>query len=200
MLVILLVLVVVWGIGLVRFVATLPTDARDQVRPEQTDAIVVLTGGGGRLRAGMELLQAGVAPKLLLSGVNHQVDRLEIARLISQDMETFDQALFECCVMLGYGASDTIGNAEEAVSWAKENRFSKLILVTSRYHMPRALLEIGQVAGEVTFEPFAVGGEDVHLEDWYKWPGTAELLAAEWSKLILARIRVFLRELLVQKP
>jgi hypothetical protein len=68
--------VLVWTIGLVRFVATLPADvSADRTR---SDAIVVLTGGSDRLATGLKLLREDYASRLFISGVAEGVstDRL----------------------------------------------------------------------------------------------------------------------------
>ena len=53
-----------------------------------------------------------------------------------------DKQLFNCCVDLGYEALDTVGNADETRTWARSNGYTRLIVVTSRYHMPRSLAEL----------------------------------------------------------
>jgi len=52
------------------------------------------------------------------------------------------QRWFECCVDLDYTAVNTIGNAVETRRWALNHGFHSLVVVTSNYHMPRAMLEL----------------------------------------------------------
>jgi len=101
------------------------------------DAIVVLTGGPGRVATGVSLLEAERGGRLLISGVNPGSPIADIASAAGAS-----EALFECCVDVGPTAADTEGNAIETAQWAAEQGYDQLIVVTSDYHMPRALLEL----------------------------------------------------------
>lgn len=104
---------------------------------ERTDAIVVLTGGSGRVATGLELLREGKADMLFISGVGKG--------LVVQDLLAFWNGLPDNIskdkIMLGYAAQTTYGNAVETAQWMKQRHFKSLRLVTSDYHMPRALHE-----------------------------------------------------------
>ncbi len=105
-----IVLFVLWIIGLLWFATVLPREVGSAKR--QTDAIVVLTGGSGRLDAGLELLAARRAPKLFVSGVYRGVDvtmLLEVSKQSPGDIE--------CCIEIGHSADDTAGNADETTAW-----------------------------------------------------------------------------------
>ncbi|MBY0421162.1 MAG: YdcF family protein, partial [Parvularculaceae bacterium] len=127
-------LALLWALGLFMFVADLPRESLREL--PKADGIVVYTGGGARIAAGMELMERGAAERLLISGVNPGTSR---AALI--EMMPSARPLFECCVDLGREAQTTEGNAAEVRDWALKNGFETLILVTSEYHMPRALVE-----------------------------------------------------------
>jgi len=60
---------IIWALGFALFVLLLPKPASDQM----TDAIVVVTGGPGRIQRGISLLEAGKAKRMLISGVDRQV-------------------------------------------------------------------------------------------------------------------------------
>ena len=60
------------SISLLNFVAQIPISALKN--DEQTDAIVVLTGGSSRLEEGVNLLMQRKAKKLFVSGVYRGVD------------------------------------------------------------------------------------------------------------------------------
>lgn len=129
------VLVVAFLVGFALFVRTGLT--LDPARQTGADGIVVLTGGEGRVTTGVELLAQNRGRRLLISGANPQVgsDAVRVASGAAPD-------LFACCVDIGREAANTIGNAEEAADWARANDFERLLIVTSDYHMPRALLEL----------------------------------------------------------
>ena len=116
-----------------------PTPVRATAEPisvGSADVIVVLTGGDGRVGLGVNLLIDGVAPKLLVSGV---FDSMTDERFIETWRES--EAFFACCITLGRSARDTRGNAQEAALWLNDNGGRRVLLVTSDYHLRRALLE-----------------------------------------------------------
>jgi histidinol-phosphate phosphatase family protein len=171
-----------WAVGLVWFMAEIPNHIEDPAR--HTDAIVVLTGGSERLRAGLDLLAAGAAGRMLISGVHREVTVGDILRL-SPDVP----ASLSCCIDLGYEASDTVGNAAEAAGWMRAQGFQSLRLVTSSYHLPRSLLEFQRVLPDAEIVPHPVIPAAVPTGAWWWRPKTFELIAEEYSKYLLARLR-----------
>lgn len=174
-----------WGAGLVWFANLI------QPVPEpggRTDAIVVLTGGAGRLDAGLALLAAGRASKLFVSGVYHGVDvqaLLKLSRTAPQNIE--------CCVVLGYAADSTIGNAHETAQWMKKEGYHSLRLVTASYHMPRSLLEFRRAMPDIEILPYPVFPTRFKQDQWWLWPGTLSLLITEYNKYLVSLARgVFL--------
>ncbi len=173
-----------WVAGLVWFAAGVPRQAPDPNDPQAgrpTDAIVVLTGGSNRLGTGLELLAAGHARKLFVSGVYDGVDVQELLKLSRRAPREM-----ECCITLGYSADSTIGNAYETADWMREQGFRSLRVVTANYHMRRSLLELTMAMPDVELVPHPVVAPTVHLADWWLWPGTANLLVNEYDKLLMA--------------
>ena len=78
-------------LGYALFVVLLPTPADER----KTDAIVVLTGGPNRIDRGIDLLERGVARRMLISGVARTVRPVELAAETGRD-----PALFECCIYI----------------------------------------------------------------------------------------------------
>ena len=128
-------LVIAWALGFVWFAATLPVPAP----PAPSDAIVVLTGSEGRIERGLQLLDDGVAPELLVSGVDAKVRAPEF----EAEFQVPDE-LMACCITLGFVARDTRGNALETVQWAQARGHRSLRLVTADWHMRRAALELAR--------------------------------------------------------
>ena len=91
---------------------------------------------------------------------------------------------FKCCVDVGYAAHDTSGNAEETKAWAHAHRFSKLIIVTSSYHMPRSLIELGRAMPAATLVPYPVLSRNFRTEAWWLHGATARLLFSEYVKFL----------------
>ncbi|HEV2747149.1 MAG TPA: YdcF family protein [Allosphingosinicella sp.] len=129
------VLLLLYVLGYALFVVLLPRPADDR----RTDAIVVLTGGAGRLERGLDLLQRGRADRLLISGVDRTVRPVELAHRYGRD-----EALFDCCVDLGRESVDTRSNAEETARWLKRKKLKSVRLVTTDWHMPRARFELAR--------------------------------------------------------
>ena len=198
LLVVLLSLALAWVIGLVRYAGMIPMQA--QTPTETVDAIVVLTGGSKRMDAGVDLLTRGTAPVLFVSGVDHRVDPARVRDLVPDVGASLDQATIDCCIVLGYGASDTLGNARETALWARATDRSSLVLVTSNYHMPRARMEFEHALPEIALTTYPVVPADVRVEAWWRWPGTFGLIAGEWTKFIFARIRIALADLVAPPP
>ena len=173
------VLSVAWLFGLLLFAASLPTAASQPDR--KTDAIVVLTGGSGRLHQGLELLAQNKASKLFVSGVYRGVEVEELLTVSQQSPQEL-----ECCVVLGYEADNTHGNALETARWMKQENYTSLRLVTATYHMPRSLLEFRRVMPETEILPHPVMSRNFKQQDWWRWRGSAGLLATEYSKFLVA--------------
>src|SRR5690606_2006659 len=125
------------------------------------DAIVVLTGGSGRLEYGLQLLAEGKAPVLFVSGAEASVTMGDILRRAPQNVRR-QLADHPSSIVLGR-AENTIGNAEETAQWLKDHAVSRLILVTSNYHMPRSLLEFSDRLPDTVLIPAPVMPETVDI-------------------------------------
>lgn len=172
-----------WGAGLLVFVSALH-QAR-QPSSVKAEGVVVYTGvGGQRISTGMALLSSGAAERLLISGVNPDIGRDELRRLWTGEPEDFDRY-----VDLGREAESTVGNAIEVRDWANSHGFHRLILVTSDYHMPRAILETRDQLpdAEIVAYPVQSGylsehGRPANAKAW-------RLLAVEYSKYLWVRAK-----------
>lgn len=137
-----------WVLGFAWFALLLPLPAGN----EKTDAIVVLTGGPGRIDRGLERLEAGDAKRLLISGVAREVKPRELAAEYKRP-----QKLFDCCIALGFEAEDTRSNATEVASWVARRNYKSIRLITTDWHMRRAEYELSRAMGRnVTILPDAV--------------------------------------------
>lgn len=177
-----LALLALWLVGLVWFASTLPDGVDDPAT--STDAIVVLTGGSERLTTGIDLLRHKLGRKLFVSGVYRGVEVAELLKLSRQTPEEV-----ECCIVLGYAAESTEGNAVETAAWMSREKFASLRLVTGSYHMRRSLLEFQGAMPGVTVVPHPVFPTAVKQDEWWMWPGTAHLIATEYMKYLVAVVR-----------
>ena len=170
-------------LGFIGFVWLLPSE--EVPLTQSADGIVVLTGGTSRVSDAMELLAAGRGKRLLISGVYPGTTTADIAREVGGYGR-----FMACCVDLDYSAQNTLGNAVETRRWAIDRGFHSLIIVTSAYHMPRALAEIGHQLPDVTLIPFPVVSDRLRIEPWWSNGDTARLVVSEYFKYLFARVRM----------
>src|SRR3954452_5489003 len=162
-----------------------------ELKPERTaDGIVVLTGGSSRVSDAMELLAGGYGKRLLISGVHPTNAASDISRSLPDK-----QSLLGCCVDLDRSAVNTRSNAAETRRWARERGFKLLIVVTSNYHMPRAIVELSHAMPEMQLIPFAVVGDKWRDERWWTSGATLRLLLSEYAKYVAVEVRVRLADI-----
>jgi uncharacterized SAM-binding protein YcdF (DUF218 family) len=176
------------GVGFVGYLAQL---RGAEVKPErQADGIVVLTGGSSRVSDAMDLLAGGYGKRLLISGVHPTNDASDISRSLPES-----RPMINCCVDLDYSAINTRSNAAQTRRWVHERRFRSLIVVTSNYHMPRAVVELSHAMPDIDLIPYAVVGEKWRDEPWWTSGPTLRLLFSEYAKYVAAELRVRLAEM-----
>ncbi len=171
-----------FGVGFVAFARTVASYVPGP--PLRADAIVVLTGGDLRLLAGAKLLKEGRGARLLISGVNPQTSREDLRRLSG-----LSPRLFSSRVDIDYAAHTTSGNADETKAWAKSKGYTKLIVVTSSYHMPRSLMELHRTMPRITLLPHPVVPNRIDAAHWWSDPFTARVLLGEYVKLLPSAAR-----------
>ena len=159
--------------------------------PPQAQAIVALTGGSlQRLSTGVRLLEERKGERLLISGVNRIVTDQELYEAVGVDPE-----LGHCCIDLGRSAEDTLGNASEAAAWAREHHYTRIILVTDDYHMPRSHAELSLAMPEAEIFPYPVRTRWTDPALWRSDLGAAGRLGAEYVKYLVIRSREALIDL-----
>ena len=176
------------AVGFIGFLSQLRGVETDP--PHNADGIVVLTGGSSRVSDAMELLAAGYGKRLLISGVHPTNDASDISRSVPDS-----QGLMRCCVDLDRSAVNTRSNAAETRRWAHERGFKSLIVVTSIYHMPRAIVELSHAMPDITLIPFAVVGDKWRDEPWWTSGGPFRHLLWEYAKYVAAEMRVRLADI-----
>lgn len=170
-----------WLAGFLWFAATIPDSVADTTT--RTDAIVVLTGGRDRVSTGIALLATDRADRLFISGVG--------ANTRMADLMPPEHAALTDRIALGAAAVDTVGNALETAAWARYIGARSIRLVTAAYHMRRSLAEVRAAMPGVTVIPHPVFPPSVRA-DWWNAPGTASLIAGEYTKFLVCKIRIAL--------
>ena len=170
---------VLYCAGFTIFTLSLPRPTTDST--SKADAIVALTGEGGRLAPAVLLLEQGGGKRLLITGVNKATSKANLKSLLQDAGPAFD-----CCADLGFAAADTRGNAEETAKWAREHNYRSLIVVTTSYHMPRSLAEFGAEMPDVKLLPFPVPADDRNPQPWQ----TFRRLHSEYAKFLASLVRI----------
>jgi uncharacterized SAM-binding protein YcdF (DUF218 family) len=178
-----ILIVVLLALGFAGF-AWLVVPSKGVVLDRTADGIVVLTGGTSRVTDALELLAAHRGKRLLITGVNPGTTTVEIGR----EFPKYENVL--ASVDLDYSAINTRGNAMQARVWATHHSFHSLIVVTSSYHMPRALAELGHQLPDATLIPFPVVTDRLRVEQWWSSGATTRLVLSEYIKYLFAEMRM----------
>jgi uncharacterized SAM-binding protein YcdF (DUF218 family) len=153
-------LLLAFSIGFIIFIARIPSVPK--AFPFLSEAIVIVTGGTGRLEAGTTLWRKNIAPLVFISGVNPEVKRSELIAILKIDPDIADRHVF-----LGYRARTTRENGEEVAKWLHDRHIRRAVLVTNDYHLPRALAELERSVPDVIWQGYAVTSAEMSPEAWY---------------------------------
>jgi hypothetical protein len=162
-------ILIIWALGFVWFAVALPEPAGE----EKTDAVIVPTGGEGRIDRGLMALRLGWSKRMLVSGVDREVKPNEFAVVYQ-----LEPGLLQCCVTLGFESVDTRSNALESTRWIAANKVRSVRLVTTDWHMRRAAYELAKIA------PANV----IIVRDAVTSRPSFFILFLEYHKLIFARL------------
>ncbi len=180
-------LLILWGAGLGWFYLQLIQGQKQDPWSEKTDAIVVLTGGKGRLAEGVSLLVAkdDEPRQLFISGVDKGVPIKDLLGHLN-----LDQVEANCCIALGYEATNTRENADETLIWLQHKDYRSCQLVTGHYHMPRSLLEFHHVMPDFKIVPHPIVPPLFHRKDWHGFMHQIFVVCLEYNKYLLALARL----------
>jgi len=175
----LVLIVLAWFVGLIWFTTKIPT-TKEKNR-NQTDAIVVLTGGTGRLEEGFKLLDSEkLSRRLFVSGAARGVDVKALLKVAKRKPTNLN-----CCIAIGYDADSTIGNAYETSRWMRANQFRSLRLVTSNYHMTRSLEVFKRILPNITIVSNPVFPKIFNVKHWWRNLDASKMIISEYNKYLV---------------
>ena len=175
-------LITLWVLGYGLYVVSVLTKSV-QSPDKKTDAIIVLTGGENRIHEGLKLFANEMAPELFITGVYPSVKKQNIVNNWS------GKPLPVCCITLGYEATTTVQNAAETKKWiAEQGNIKSIRLVTSDYHMNRALLEFKHSLKDIKIFSNPIIQQDAVPSKLWFWMITME----EYNKSIIRWVNFIL--------
>lgn len=178
---ILLLSAFLWMAGFISFLVNISA-IKPANMTQKTDAIVVLTGGNYRIYTGLDLWRQNLAPELFITGVHPDVSRRDIMAAWEEE-----KRLPLCCLTLGHEATTTRENAIETKEWVKNNYVRSARLVTSTYHIPRAVLEFKSAIPDLEIIPHPVQKSDYLMDEARFWV----MAFIEYNKSIARRIEIY---------
>ena len=154
--------------------------------------IVILTGGANRIKDGLKIIQdfknsKNVNYKILVSGTGMGFTKSSLKKKLGPN---FNSQLIQCCIDLDGVSKNTLTNASETSKWTSKNDIKEFILITSNYHMPRAILEFKNVMPNLKIYTYAITPKKHDIENWLSSYQTFSLVFTEYCKFIIAGLRI----------
>ncbi len=154
--------------------------------------IVVLTGGTNRIKNGLKIINnfknsKKIDYKILVSGTGLGFTKTSLKKKLGPN---FNPKLIQCCIDLDSVSKNTFTNAIETYKWTRKNDIKEFILITSNYHMPRAILEFNNIMPNLNIYTYAIIPKKHNIENWLSSYKTFSLIFTEYCKYIVASLRI----------
>ena len=154
--------------------------------------IVILTGGANRIKDGLKIIEdfknsKNINYKILVSGTGMGFTKSSLKKKLGPN---FNSQLIQCCIDLDSVSKNTLTNASETFKWTNKNDIKEFILITSNYHMPRAILEFKNVMPNLKIYTYAITPKKHDIENWLSSYQTFSLVFTEYCKFIIAGLRI----------
>ena len=140
------------------------------------DGIAILTGGKGRIKEGLNLLEKNSEAKLIISGVDQKVT----LKTITKKNNILEN------IYLDKKSKSTIENAIQITSWAKMLNLKKIKIITSYYHMPRSILFLKHYDKDMIFIPHPVRSKSQKYNNRIDYFKLDPFLFEEYVKYLLS--------------
>jgi len=177
-------------IGLVEYKKKIITSIKYTI--SNSPNIVILTGGTNRIKDGLNIISkfdklSTLDYKILVSGTGKGFTKLSLKNKLTFN---FDFNLIECCIELDSVSTNTYSNAHETLKWVKKNNIKEFILITSNYHMPRAVLEFRNKMPNLRIFTYSITPEKHNINMWLNSFQTFSLILSEYCKFLLTNLRI----------
>ena len=148
--------------------------------------LVVLTGGTNRIKQTLNLFieQSSKNYNLLISGAGKGFNKKIVSSLLPET-DLYKNKL-HCCIYIENKSKDTMSNALETYRWITKNNFKSITLITSDYHMQRALIEFKKILINIKIIPFVLKNNNQSLTKKIK------NYFFEYLKFTITRLRIIL--------
>jgi len=152
--------------------------------PEHADAILVLAGETQvRPQKGVQLLQEGYAPRLILNVSNQErifnVSLRELAQRWEQSLPQNQQ--MSICSIMGLSTED---ESHEAAQCLRRFHARNVLIVTSDFHTRRALSIFRHETPDLHFSVAAAYNPTTFGTAWWKHREWAKTTLYEWIRLL----------------
>ena len=85
---------------------------------------------------------------------------------------------------------DDIRDRKKVFKWVDKNNIKEFILITSNYHMPRAILEFKNVMPNLKIHTYVIIPKKHDIKNWFSSYQTFSLVLLEYCKYIIANLRI----------
>ena len=169
----------------------------DKYESSKESNIVILTGGSNRIKDGLKIINKfdntnNLHFKILVSGTGKGFTKLSLKNILNAN---FNLKLLDCCLELESISKNTFSNATETFKWATRNNIKQFILITSNYHMPRALLEFRNKMPNIKIYTHPITPKKHDINKWLSSTETFSLILTEFSKFLIASFRIKLQNI-----
>jgi uncharacterized SAM-binding protein YcdF (DUF218 family) len=186
-----MLLAIAWAATLAWFIHAMPKEPA--VITRATDAMIVLTGGQGRVEHGLRLLAQQAAPLLLVTGVGDGVTEEELmdAHASAETREQIYEAGGK--IVLDHVARSTVSNADQTNSFVRANGVRSIRLITADYHMMRSLKEFRAAMPDIEIVPDPVFPTEFRRDAMWSDDITRRLIFTEFYKYLVVVVRDWLK-------
>ena len=178
----------IFSIGFISFLYLIQSEyPKDKEIKQQSNFVIVATGGSNRILKGLDLIKKDINRKMLLSGVGKGVTKKQIELAFS--LNKTQKKLLDCCVEMDEKSIDTFSNAIQSKIWLDSLNADSVFVVTANYHMPRLLLELNRSLNNIMIIPVPVEPLSKPIKNIWKIDNFY-LLCLEYLKFTLKKILI----------